>query len=116
MIQCGACESLHHPDHECLPLLHGRVREAYEAYAGMAEVPGEGLISIDECELNGKGCAVFNKGDCPIFGCDGDHLYVLKHDNRFMDGRRPTPEYTTVADQCSKFDHEDEDACSYHRP
>ena len=116
MTHCGACDSLHHPDHECIPLLHGRVREAYSELSGMAEIPGEGTIPIDECELNGQGCAVFRKDDCPMTDCDGDHLYILKHDQRFLDGQFPTPEYTTVAERCSEFDHQDDDACSFHKP
>ena len=115
-VQCGACDSLHHPDDECIPLLHERVRELYKAFGGMAKVPGEGTIPIDECELNDQGCAVFRKDDCPMTDCDGDHLYILKHDKRFMDRPHPTPEYKPVAERCSEFDHQDDDACSFHKP
>jgi hypothetical protein len=109
-IECDDCDGLHHPDAECAPQREARVkdREArikaeWEQFAGMAEIPGIGLISIEECERDDDEHATYRKEDgCP--DCGGSLAIFLERATA-SEGA----EWQPYAECCTRYG----DGCGY---
>ena len=116
MTHCEHCADLHHPDRICEAERKARLEAAQEAFGGTAAIPGHGAVDVDDLETIGEGTPVFILEDgCPEDDCDGDLVYHLVSSDDFAEGE-PSAEYEPVAEHCSNFDHQDDDACTYHRP
>ena len=116
MAQCAACDSLHHPDDECIPMIHERVREAYDIFGGKAKTPTKGTIPVEECDRNDQGNLIYNEGKCPNHDCVGNRIVTFRQDKKFAEGPDLNAEYIPVATECTEFDYYDDDACSFHKP
>jgi hypothetical protein len=114
MVDCGECDSLHHPDFICEPKRKARLEAAKEDYGSKAKVPGHGIIPVEELETIGEGTPVYVIEDgCPNLKCDGDRVFEMVQDDNFATGRRPTAEYQAICDYCSEFDNGE---CAYRQP
>ncbi|WP_273837251.1 hypothetical protein [Halococcus sp. PRR34] len=116
MVECGECDSLHHPDFECEPKQEARIEAAREDLGGKAKLPRYGVVSLEECDTIDDGTPVYIVEDrCPNHDCDGDLVFRLVRNDDFTD-RYPheiTFEYEAVLEYCTEFEDGD---CSYHKP
>lgn len=115
-IECGDCDSLHHPDFKCEPKQGALFEKARDELGGKTKVPRYGIIPLEECDTIDGGTPVYIVEDrCPNYDCDGDLVFRLVRNEDFAD-QYPhdiTYEYESILEYCTEFEDGD---CSYHKP
>lgn len=115
MWHCGECDSLHHPDFECLPKQEARLKEAQEEVGGKAKIPRYGKIPIEQCETTDDGDPVYIVEDrCPNTECNGDLIFALVRNDNFAKKYPDIIEYEfeAIFEYCSELE---DGECSYRR-